>query len=222
MSSLIVPSSCRRSSATIDPVPSKDLDVYFSADIETDGPIPGDYSMLSFAVCVAGTYDGTIFSRSDPAERVFYRELRPISERLDPEAMEVNGLDRERLAREGDDPRRAMDEAAAWIRRLAGDARPVLVAAPVAFDWSFLYWYFVRYSTTGSPFGFSSCLDVRSFYQGAAGTRFSESGRSALPKSLLPGRPHTHHAAEDALEQAELFANVFEWAHARRRLGEAH
>ena len=25
-------------------------DVYFSADIETDGPIPGPFSMLSFAI----------------------------------------------------------------------------------------------------------------------------------------------------------------------------
>jgi hypothetical protein len=25
-------------------------DIYFSADIETDGPIPGPYSMLSFGI----------------------------------------------------------------------------------------------------------------------------------------------------------------------------
>ena len=32
---------------------------YFSIDIETDGPIPFDYSMLSFAA-VAFTEDGTV------------------------------------------------------------------------------------------------------------------------------------------------------------------
>src|SRR5262245_56668885 len=34
------------------------VDVYFSADVETDGPIPGPYSMLSFALVQAGRFDG--------------------------------------------------------------------------------------------------------------------------------------------------------------------
>lgn len=38
-------------------------DVYFSADVETDGPIPGPFSMLSFALVPAGTFDGEIFRR---------------------------------------------------------------------------------------------------------------------------------------------------------------
>jgi len=29
--------------------------------------------------------------------------------------------------------------------------------------------------------------------------------------SLLSTRPHTHYALDDAQEQAELFANLFEW-----------
>ena len=28
---------------------------------------------------------------------------------------------------------------------------------------------------------------------------------------LLADRPHTHNALDDAIQQAELFANVFEW-----------
>lgn len=30
------------------------MDLYFSADVETDGPIPGPYSMLSFGIVFAG------------------------------------------------------------------------------------------------------------------------------------------------------------------------
>lgn len=37
------------------------VDVYFSADIETDGPIPGEFSMLSVAFVYAGRFDGTTF-----------------------------------------------------------------------------------------------------------------------------------------------------------------
>ena len=40
-------------------------DVYFSADIETDGSIPGPFSMLSFALVYAGQFDGEAFERPD-------------------------------------------------------------------------------------------------------------------------------------------------------------
>jgi hypothetical protein len=50
-------------------------DIYFSADVETDGPIPGEYSMLSFALVYAGQFDGVRFeapSRYDLALRLSF------------------------------------------------------------------------------------------------------------------------------------------------------
>ena len=41
-------------------------DAYFSADVETDGPIPGPFSMLSFAIAYAGSFDGRLFEREQP------------------------------------------------------------------------------------------------------------------------------------------------------------
>ena len=38
--------------------PAVRTDVYVSADIEADGPIPGPYSMLSLGMCIAGEQDG--------------------------------------------------------------------------------------------------------------------------------------------------------------------
>lgn len=185
-------------------------DLYISADVETDGPIPGEYSMLSFALAVAGRYDGANFAV--PVERpVFYTELKPISDRFDPEALTVNRLDRGQLLLEGADPEQAMQAAADWIATVAQDARPVLVAYPVAFDWSFLYWYFIRFAGE-SPFGFSSCLDIRTLYQARALTTHDHASKAAMPEWLWPEHAHTHHAADDAVEQAELFANVFSWA----------
>ena len=55
------------------------VDAYFSADVETDGPIPGRYSVLSFALVFAGTFDGETFLRPLDYRKTFYRELRPIS-----------------------------------------------------------------------------------------------------------------------------------------------
>ena len=186
-------------------------DLYISADVETDGPVPGPYSLLSFGMAVAATFDGDVVRRVDQPQ-TFYRELRPISDRFQDEALAVNSLDRERLLTEGTEPRAAMDEAAGWVREVSAGYRPVLVAYPVAFDWSFLYWYFETFAQTGSPFGHSSCLDIRTLYQAHARTVFDLSSKRHMPAELVPRRPHTHNALDDALEQAELFANVLTWA----------
>ena len=187
-------------------------DIYFSADIEADGPIPGRYSMLSFALCVAGTYDGERFERVDPMRHTFYRELRPISDNVDEAALAVAGLDRDRLLTEGEDPHDAMTEAADWVREIAGDRQPVLAAMPVAFDWTWLYWYFTAFTADGSPFGVSNCFDVKTAYMVKARTPAARSHRNEMPPELRSERPHTHHALDDAAEQADIFANLFEWS----------
>lgn len=197
-------------------------DLYISADVETDGPVPGPFSMLSFGLSAVGKYDGRAFERWRERDRTFYRELRPISDNFEPEALEINGLDRDRLRVEGADPQLAMTEAASWIKKTCPECRPVLVAYPVAFDWAFLYWYFERFAKDGSPFGHSSCLDIRTLYHAIAGTVFDRSGKNAMPEFLQPVAPHTHNALDDAVEQGELFSNLFGWAIRRRTaLGES-
>lgn len=186
-------------------------DVYFSADVETDGPIPGPFSMLSFALVFAGRFDGSQFSRPVEYTLSIHIELKPISEQFEPDALKVNKLDRERLKLTGLDPREAMTRAAQWVRDVADNGNPVLVAYPMSFDWLWLYWYFVRYSTTGSPFGHSRCFDIKTAFAAKGRMRMSEAGRSRLPPALQSTHPHTHSALDDAIEQAEIFANVFEW-----------
>ncbi|MBN1607688.1 MAG: exonuclease [Polyangiaceae bacterium] len=186
-------------------------DLYFSADVEADGPIPGPYSMLSFGLAVAGRYDGRRFAVANPRERTFYAELRPIGEQVDPDALAVSGLDRDALKREGRDPADAMGEAAAWVREEAGDDRPVLVGYPLIYDWMFLYWYFERFARDGSPFGFSSGLDMKTMYQQKSGALLSASGKDDLPEHLRGDAPHRHHALDDAVEQAGIFARLFTW-----------
>src|SRR5579863_6554718 len=130
--------------------PEHKVDAYFSADVETDGPIPGAFSMLSFALVYAGSFDGQHFHRPSNYDRIFYTELRPISEQFQPDALRINGLDRTRLNLEGKSPETAMAEASRWIKDVAGSASPVLIAYPLSFDWTWLYWYFVKFSSEGS------------------------------------------------------------------------
>lgn len=186
-------------------------DAYFSADVETDGPIPGPFSLLSFALVYAGSFDGTRFEFPRQYDETFYRELQPISPDYEPDALQVNGLDRARLCREGADPASAMADATCWVRQIAGDRRPVLVAFPLSFDWSWLYWYFVRFSRFGSPFNHSSCFDIKTALAVKARAPIAQSGRAGLRSELKSTRAHTHHAVDDAVEQAEVFAKLFEW-----------
>jgi hypothetical protein len=190
---------------------SERVDVYFSADVETDGPIPGPYSMLSMALVYAGRFDGSHFQRPENFECSFYRELRPISGDFQPEALRVNGLDRARLVRDGTSPEVAMSEAARWIHEVADGGEPVLVAYPLSFDWSWLYWYFMRFAPAGSPFNHSRVFDIKTAFAVKAGLPVSLAGRSNLAPELRAHGSHTHHALDDAKEQAEIFGNLFEW-----------
>ncbi|MEV4140410.1 exonuclease [Dactylosporangium sp. NPDC049742] len=184
-------------------------DVYFSLDVEADGPIPGPYSMVSVGLAVAGRSDGE-FRAADPAAETFYRELRPISDDFVPEALAVSGLDRAALLRDGADPAAAMGELSDWVTRTAGNGRPVIVAYPAVFDWMFLYWYLLRF-TGSSVFGHSGCLDIKTLYAVRAGVPIGAAVKSRMPAHLLSQRRHTHHALDDAIEQAELFANLMNW-----------
>ncbi|TXS57956.1 exonuclease [Streptomyces sp. t39] len=186
--------------------------LYISVDVEADGPIPGPYAMLSLGAAVAGRQDADGYTPADPGATTFYRELRPIGTDVDPEALAVSGLDRERLLREGAEPAYAMAEFTAWVRRAAQEAgaQPVMCGYPASYDWTFLYWYLIRF-TGASPFGHSGCMDMKTLYATKAGLPLRAVSKRTMPRELLPARPHTHHALDDAVEQAELFSNLMAW-----------
>lgn len=173
--------------------------------------------MLSFAIVFAGSFDGNRFRRPVSYDRVLYKELQPISQTFQNEALRVNRLDRDRLIAEGVAPAKAMADACEWVKQAAGAGSPVLVAYPLSFDWTWLYWYFTNFCPAGSPFGYSRCFDIKTALSVKAGLPISEASRSRIRASLLPRHKHTHHAVDDAIAQAEIFANVFEWEGVRER-----
>src|SRR4051794_28832585 len=191
-------------------------DLYISFDIEADGPVPGPYSMLSIGLAVAGTFDGERFERRDPAAQTIYRELRPISEAFDPEALAVSGLDRDALMRDGRGPAEALREIAGWVDEVAAGFRAVAVAYPLAYDWMWLHWYLRRF-TDRTPFGFSRALDMKTMYARQADVVIDDATKDRMPPELLSARRHTHNALDDAIEQAELFQNLFTWGESARR-----
>ena len=126
------------------------FDVYISVDVEADGPIPLVHSLSSLGASVAGRYDGKAFTRADPTEQTFYAELQPISDEFDPEAAAVAGLDREALKRGGEEPVAAMTRFAEWVREVAAEGRPVFVAYPASFDWTWVSIYLAKFAP-GEP-----------------------------------------------------------------------
>lgn len=173
---------------------SQKREIYISVDVETSGPIPGVYSMLTIGAC----------SVYDPRQ-VFSCELKPISDNVEPEALAVTGLSMETLALEGLNPATAMMQFQDWVEMIAGvDGVPVFVGMNAPFDWSFINYYF-HYFLKSNPFGFAA-LDIKALYMGTTGSNWAETSSSQMA-TLLDSKfeGNRHEALDDAQYQAEIF-----------------
>jgi DNA polymerase III epsilon subunit-like protein len=173
-------------------MPPLDVRAYISVDIETSGPSPTLHALLAIGAC----------SLADPS-RTFYVELKPTSDRVDPQAMVVHGLSLEELSQRGLDPRQAMDRFEAWTLAVmpAGSA-PVFSSYNAPFDWMFINDAFHR--TLGrNPFGHAP-LDIRAFYMGQSGEAWERIRLTDLLDRHVGGARLSHNALEDALDQAAL------------------
>lgn len=155
---------------------------YVMVDVEADGPIPGDYSMVCFAAIIVET----------GLQRTFYRQLRPISEQWRPQALKISGFSREQTLQFGD-PGKAMRDFDNWLEQ-QNDGRLFFIADNNGFDWQFINWYFHHFLGR-NPFGFSS-LNLNSLYKGIQRDMFKSF------KHLRQTR-HTHHPLDDARGNAE-------------------
>lgn len=171
-------------------------EVFISVDVETAGPIPGEFSMLSIGACVVGV-----------AGAEFECTLKPINDKADPAALKVAGLSLEDLRRTGSDPDVAMRSFAEWVERAAApDCTPVFVGFNAPFDWSFVNYYFHRF-TGANPFGFAA-LDIKALWMGVSGCSWADTRSSRMAEQLEPSTRGDHDALHDAQHQAELFQLV--------------
>jgi len=176
---------------------------WFCIDIECSGPVPALYDMLSLgAVPVVQTPDGFEVGET------FYVEIRPTAPRVDPGAMKVNGLDLDRLRREGSDLGEALDALTAFVRAHAVDgSEPVFVGHNAPFDWSFVSY---AYHACGrrNPFGYKA-LDTKALAMGVLGLHWFDANKETLEERLdLPTVEHdrVHRADYDAWYQAHILA----------------
>jgi DNA polymerase III epsilon subunit-like protein len=157
---------------------------YIIVDVESDGPIPAEYSMVCFGAVLF----------NDPLDQSFYGQVRPISEKFIPEALAVSGISREQhLA--FDDPKVVMESFAAWLAEHA-KGRAVFVSDNVAFDWQFINYYFHRF-TGKNPFGFSG-RRIGDLYAGLV----KDASKATEWKKFRVTR-HSHNPVDDARGNAE-------------------
>ena len=153
---------------------------FVSVDVEADGPIPGDYSMISFGAVIVDEDMG----------KTFYGQLAPISKKWDPEALAVSGHTREECF-EFRDPVVVMQNFETWLEQIK---RPMFIADNNGFDWQFINWYFHHFLGR-NPFGFSS-TNLNSIWKGMQKDCFSSFKHLRKTK-------HSHHPVDDARGNAE-------------------
>jgi len=175
-------------------------EIYVSTDVETDGPIPGPHSMLSFG-SAAYRADKTLVSTfaanletlpgaaGDPRTTAWWATQPAAWQacRENPQAPEI-----------------ALQEYVAWVKGLPG--KPVFVGYPVAFDFLFVYWYLIRFAGE-SPFSHSA-LDMKTYAMALLDRPYRESTKRNMPRDWFDKLPHTHRALDDAIEQGALFCNM--------------
>lgn len=170
---------------------------YISVDIETAGPNPSQYSLLSIGAC----------SVIDPKKN-FYIELQPINDRMMPEAYAIHQLSLDALLANGVPPPEAMTQFNSWLSSIIPAGRkPIFVAFNAPFDWMFVSDYFHRY-LGHNPFGHAA-LDIKAFYMGLHGSSWRDTAMNNVALHYLEGKKISHNALEDARDQAQLFSRLY-------------
>lgn len=183
------------------------VEIYTSTDVEADGPIPGRYSMLSFA-SAAFDVDGAMLD-------TFSANLETLAD-ADSDADTMAWWERNPEAwqacrRDLRDPAEAMVAYRDWLTALPG--KPVFVGYPAAYDFMFVYWYLIRFAGS-SPFSHSA-LDLKSYAMAVLGTEYRATTKRTMPRDWFGPAPHTHVALDDAIEQGQLWFAMRQAARSR-------
>jgi hypothetical protein len=166
-------------------------------DVETDGPTPGDYSMIKLGCVLARPERRSGGVSSLVSSPIFYGTLRPVSSLYEPEALRVTGVTRDQSL-EFADPYKTVRRFVEWVdSNTVG--RPMFISDNDGFDFSFVAWYCHRF-VGRCPFGHSS-TNLGSLYKGLVKSTFENFKH-------LRVTPHTHDPVDDARGNAEALLHM--------------
>lgn len=155
---------------------------WFVVDVESDGPIPPEFSMICFGAVLV-----------EPGlNRTFYGEVAPISERTNLAAAAISGISRDKHET-FEQPEVVMARFADWVQANT-KGRPVLLSDNPAFDWQWINYYFHKYLDK-NPFGYSA-RRIGDLYCGLTKNAYAQWKHLRKTK-------HDHHPVNDAKGNAE-------------------
>jgi DNA polymerase III alpha subunit (gram-positive type) len=178
-------------------------ELYISVDIEADGPIPGENSMLSLGA-VAITRDGEVKSE-------WYRKMYPIpGASQDPVTMREFWANQPEAWAEVNSNRSdvltAMNSYKQWLDQLGMQYKCIHAAYPAGFDFTFIRYYMCKFVTPKWDF---SCLDMKSFAMVVMNCDYSAVFKGSMPKKWFVENKFPHNALEDARNQAYMLVEMF-------------
>jgi hypothetical protein len=176
--------------------------IYFSCDIEANGPIPGPNSMLSLGAS-AFTSEGKMLSTFSVNLETLPNAYESTSTmKWWSENQKAYDLTRVNPI----DPKLAIEQFVSWVNSL--DGKPVFVGYPATYDFMWTHWYIIHFlGEDTDPFSFSG-LDIKTFASAVMGTEYRKSTKRNMPKRWFPKDKHTHEALADSIEQGKLFINM--------------
>jgi hypothetical protein len=155
---------------------------WFVVDVESDGPIPPEFSMICFGAVLV-----------EPGlNRTFYGEVAPISARTNLAAAAISGICRAQHET-FEDPAVVMARFAEWVQANT-KGRPVLLSDNPAFDWQWINYYFHKYLDK-NPFGYSA-RRIGDLYCGLTKNAYAQWKHLRKTK-------HDHNPVNDAKGNAE-------------------
>jgi hypothetical protein len=162
-------------------------------DVETDGPCPGLYSMISLGAVLVSpdVASGKVTS--------FKATFRPLAgAKWDPEALKVMGATYAQTL-DYADPRASMNDFARFVRDFNKGEKPRFISDNNGFDWQFVNYYFHKF-VGENPFGHSS-TNLGSLYKGLVKD-------STKNFKHLRQTKHTHDPVDDARGNAEALLHM--------------
>lgn len=180
-------------------------EIFVATDIEADGPIAPDYSMLAFA-SDAYVFENGIMKPLGSFTRNLRRlpKARQHREQMNwwkgfPEAWKA-------IRKNPQAPGKAMREYKQWLTDLKGDI--IFVARPAPYDHAFMRYYYIHFLHEHPPFAHRG-LDMPSYAMGMMRLkRFSDAGKH-LDNFRDPSLPHPHVPLADAIDEGTCFHNMY-------------
>lgn len=156
-------------------------------DVESDGPIPPEYSMVCFGAVVV----------DESLNKTFYGRTKPISIKYQDDALKISGFSREQHET-FDDPYKVMMNFAYWLKTNSV-GRPVFISDNPCYDWQWINYYF-HYFIGENPFGYSG-RRIGDLYCGLV--KDTRAKWKHLRKTI-----HDHNPVNDAKGNAEVILQM--------------